>query len=48
MTAVELYGVFGPLPVSPQAEAQTGLIAYGALAAVAALVDLTRAKIARV
>jgi hypothetical protein len=48
MTAVELYGVFGPPPTSPQAEAQTALLAYGAIAAIAGLVDLTRAKIARV
>jgi hypothetical protein len=48
MTAVEFYGVFGPPPASPQAEAQTALLAYGVLAAIAALVDLTRAKAARV
>lgn len=47
MTAVELYAVFGPPPTSPQAEAQTALMAYSALAAIAALVDLTRAKAAR-
>jgi hypothetical protein len=48
MTAVEFYAVFGPQPSSPQAAAQTALLAYGAIAAVAALVDLTRAKAARV
>jgi len=48
MTAVELYAVFGPLPASPQAAAQTALMAYGALAAIAALVDLTRAKAIRI
>jgi hypothetical protein len=44
MAAVELYGVFGPPPASPAAEAQTALIAYGALALLAGLVDLSRAK----
>ena len=44
MAAVELYGVFGPAPASPQAEAQTALLAYGALAFLAGLVDLSRAK----
>jgi hypothetical protein len=48
MTAVEFYAVFGPLPASPQAAAQTALMAYGALAAIAALVDLTRAKAVRI
>jgi hypothetical protein len=42
MAAVELYVAFGPTPPSPAAEAQTALIAYGALALVAGLVDLTR------
>jgi hypothetical protein len=44
MAAVELYGVFGPPPVSPAAEAETALVAYGALALLAGLVDLTRTK----
>jgi len=44
MAAVELYGVFGPAPASAAAEAQTALIAYGALAVLAGLVDLSRAK----
>jgi hypothetical protein len=44
MAAVELYGAFGPAPASPAAEAQTALIAYGALALLAGLVDLSRAK----
>ncbi len=44
MTAVELYGVFGPAPASPTAEAQTALLAYGLLAVLAGLVDWTRAK----
>lgn len=48
MTVVELYGVFGPPPASAAAEAKTALLAYGALAAIAALVDLTRAKAIRV
>ncbi len=48
MTAVELYAVFGPQPASPQAAAQTALLAYGALAAIAGLVDLTRAKTVRI
>jgi hypothetical protein len=44
MAGVELYGVFGPTPASPQAEAQTALMAYGALAFLAGLTDLSRAK----
>jgi hypothetical protein len=44
MAGVELYGVFGPPPASPSAEAQTALIAYFALAGLAAVVDLTRSK----
>jgi len=44
MAAVEIYGVFGPPPVSPAAEAETALAAYGALALLAGLVDLTRTK----
>jgi hypothetical protein len=43
MAALEIYAAFGPEPVSPQAEAQTALLAYGALALLAGLVDLTRA-----
>jgi len=44
MAGVELYGMFGPPPASAAAEAQTALIAYGALALLAGMVDLTRAK----
>jgi hypothetical protein len=44
MAAVELYGVFGPPPPTPVAEAHTALLAYGVLAALAAIVDLSRAK----
>jgi hypothetical protein len=47
MTAVELYGVFGPPPASAASRSKTALLAYGALAAIAALVDLTRAKAIR-
>ena len=42
MVAVELYGAFGPAPESPAAEAQTALVAYGALALLAGLVDWGR------
>ena len=42
MVAVELYGAFGPVPESPTAEAQTALVAYGALALLAGLVDWGR------
>jgi hypothetical protein len=42
MGAIEIYGVVGPDPTSPVAEAQTALIAYAALAAVAGLVDYVR------
>ncbi len=42
MAAVELYGVFGPVPASPAEEAKTALLAYGALAALAGLVDWAR------
>lgn len=42
MAGVELYAAFGPPPVSGAAEARTALIAYGVLAALAGLVDLTR------
>ncbi len=48
MGAVELYAAFGPDPVSPKAAAQTALVAYGALALVAGLVDLTRKPVPRV
>ena len=44
MAAVEIYAVWGPAPASAAAEAQTALIAYGALALLAGLVDLSRAK----
>jgi hypothetical protein len=44
MAAVEIYGVFGPAPATPAAEAQTALAAYFALALLAGVVDLTRAK----
>jgi hypothetical protein len=42
MGAVEIYAAFGPAPASPVAEAETALLAYGALALIAGLVDLTR------
>ncbi|HUO94029.1 MAG TPA: hypothetical protein VMU22_13965 [Rhizomicrobium sp.] len=42
MAGLEIYAAFGPEPVSPQAEARTALFAYGVLALVAGLVDLTR------
>jgi hypothetical protein len=42
MAALEIYGSFGRAPGSPQAEAQTALLAYGVLALIAGLVDLTR------
>ena len=42
MAALEVYGAFGRAPGSPQAEAQTALLAYGVLALIAGLVDLTR------
>jgi hypothetical protein len=48
MCAVELYAAFGPEPASPAAEARTALAAYGALALVAGLVDLTRKPVLRV
>jgi hypothetical protein len=44
MAAVEIYAAFGPPPASAAAEAQTALIAYGVLALLAGLVDLSRAK----
>jgi hypothetical protein len=39
MAAIELYAMFGPPPASSTAEAQTALLAYGALALLAAAVD---------
>jgi hypothetical protein len=42
MATLEVYAAIGPAPVSPVAEAQTALMAYGVLALVAGLVDLTR------
>lgn len=44
LAAVEVYGAFGVAPPTPQAEAETALFAYGTIALVAALVDLSRAK----
>jgi hypothetical protein len=44
MAAVEFYVAFGPDPASPAAEAQSALLAYGALAVLAGFVDLTRTK----
>jgi hypothetical protein len=46
MSLVEIYAMLGPEPASPQAEATTALFAYGALALLAGLVDLSRAKAA--
>jgi hypothetical protein len=42
MAGIEIYACFGPDPASEVAEAQTALVAYLALAAVAALVDWAR------
>lgn len=42
MAGLELYGAFGLVPASPAAEARTALLAYGVLALLAGLVDLTR------
>jgi len=42
MAGIETYASFGPEPASEVAEAQTALVAYIALAAVAALVDWAR------
>lgn len=42
MAGIETYASFGPEPASAVAEAQTALVAYIALAAVAALVDWAR------
>lgn len=45
MAGVELYAMFGPPPASPGAEAQTALLAYGALALLAGLVDWGRGTV---
>jgi hypothetical protein len=45
MTIVQVYGDFGPEPASPHGEAMMALAAYGVLALLAGLVDLTRARI---
>ncbi|MGD0192830.1 MAG: hypothetical protein ABSD74_19000 [Rhizomicrobium sp.] len=45
MSAVQVYGDFGPAPSSGPAEAVTALAAYGVLAVLAGLVDLSRARI---
>jgi hypothetical protein len=45
MTAVEIYGVFGPPPASAADQAQTALLAYGALALLAGLVDWGRGTV---
>jgi len=42
MAAVEFQAAFGAPPASSQGEAETALVAYGVLALVAGLVDLTR------
>jgi membrane-bound metal-dependent hydrolase YbcI (DUF457 family) len=42
MVLLEMYAAFGPPPASPIAEAQTALVAYGALAVLAGLVDWAR------
>ena len=42
MALVETYGAFGPEPASPIAEAETALIAYVVLAALAGAVDWAR------
>jgi hypothetical protein len=42
MALVETYGTFGPEPTSPSAEAQTALVAYFILAALAGAVDWAR------
>lgn len=44
MMAVELYNSFSPIGGTPQEMAQSALIAYAVLAALAGLVDLSRAK----
>ncbi len=45
MAAVELYGEFGPPPLTAAAEALTALLAYGALALLAALADWARGTV---
>jgi hypothetical protein len=45
MAAVELYGMFGPPPASPAAEAQTALAAYCILGLLAGLVDWGRGTV---
>ena len=44
MTATQLYGDFGPQAATPRDAAMMALMAYGALALLAGLVDFTRAK----
>jgi hypothetical protein len=44
MTVAQVYGDLGPQPESPRAAAIMALCAYGALALLAGLVDLSRAK----
>jgi len=44
MAGVQLYAQFGPAPATPKAFATTALVAYLVLAALAAVVDMTRAK----
>ena len=45
MAAVEVYGAFGPPPALPADEAHTALIAYGAIAVLAGLVDWARGTV---
>jgi hypothetical protein len=47
MSALQFYADFGPDPTSPRAAALTALLAYGALALLAGLVDLSRATAPR-
>lgn len=42
MAALEFYGSFGPIALTPAAEAETALAAYGVLALLAGLVDWGR------
>ena len=42
MTLIETYGTFGPEPASPVVEAETALVAYTVLAALAGAVDWAR------
>ncbi|HUJ46760.1 MAG TPA: hypothetical protein VLV55_06480 [Rhizomicrobium sp.] len=44
MVALQVWVNFGPPPASPAAAAQTALLAYGLLALLAGLVDLSRIK----